>query len=68
MMLQDKQQQKRVQNDRSNIKWVFKSVLRSLLLLQTILVFFSVELIYEMPPACLSSQLFRSIFRPRVES
>ena len=68
MMLQDKQQQKRVQNDRSNIKWVFKSVLRSLLLLQTILVFFSVELIYEMLPACLSSHLFRSIFRPRVES
>ena len=68
MMLQDKQQQNRVQNDRSNIQWVLKSVLRPLLLLQTTLVFFSVELIYEMPPACLISHLFRYIVRPRVES
>lgn len=68
MMLQDKQQQKRVQNDRSNIQWVLKSVLRPLLLLQTTLVFFSVELIYEMPPACLISHLFRYIVRPRAES
>lgn len=68
MMLQDKQQQKRVQNDRSNIQWVLKSVLRPLLLLQTTLVFFSVELIYEMPPACLISHLFRYIVRLRAES
>ena len=68
MMLQDKQKQKRVQNSRNNIKWVLKSVLRPLLLLHTTLVFFSVELIYEMPPAFLISHLFRYIVRPRVES
>ena len=40
----------------------------SLLLLQTTLVFFSVELISKMPSACGSSHLFRYIVLPRVES
>ena len=47
---------------------VFQSVLRSLLLLQTTMLFFSAGLISEMLSARWISHLFRHIIRPRVES
>ena len=68
MILLNKQQLKTFTNERSNIQRVFQSVLRSLLLLQTTLLFFSAGLISEMLSACWISLLFRYIIRPRVES
>ena len=47
---------------------VFQSVLRSLFLLQTTMLFFSAGLISEMLSARWISRLFRHIIRPRVES
>ena len=68
MILLNKQQLKTFTNEGSEIQRVFQSVLRSLLLLQTTLLFFSAGLISEMLSACWISHLFRYIIRPRVES
>ena len=68
MILLNKQQLKTFTNERSDIQRVFQSVLRSLLLLQTTLLFFSAGLISEMLSACWISHLFRYIIRRRVES
>ena len=68
MILLNKQQLKTFTNERSNIQRVFQSVLRSLLLLQTKLLFFSAGLISEMLSACWISHLFRYIIRSRVAS
>ena len=67
MTLLNKQQLKKFPNERSNIQRVFQSVLRSLLLLQTTLLFFSAGFISEMLSACWISHLFSYIIRPRVE-
>ena len=68
MILLNIQQLKTFTNERSNIKRVIQSVLRSLLLLQITLLFFSAGFISEMLSACWISHLFPYMIRPRVES